>query len=94
MRVKWKKRALNQLFAIHRFLNDRNSAAAQSVVIDIQHSAKRLKEFPHLGHPGERVGVFELQVPGTLYVLPYRTFGDVIEILSVFDQRRNPEEKP
>ncbi len=59
----------------------------------IQNAAKRLKQFPRLGHPGERVGVFELQVPGTHYVLPYRMVGEVIEILSVFDQRRNPEDK-
>ncbi len=93
MRLRWKKRALNQFFAIHQFLSRRNPAAAQSIGAEIQDAARQLTEFPHLGHPGERVGVFELQVPGTPYVLPYRIVGDVIEVLSVFDQRRNPEDK-
>ena len=93
MRLRWKKRALNQFFAIHRFIAKRNPAAAQGVLSDIEKAAHRLKEFPRLGHPGERVGVWELQVPGTSYVLPYRIVGEMIEILAVFDQRRNPEDK-
>lgn len=93
MRIRWKKRALNQLFAIHGYIAKRNPAAAQGVASKIENAAIQLKQFPRLGHPGERVGIFELQVADTPYVLPYRIVGDVIEILAVFDQRRNPEDK-
>lgn len=93
MRIRWKKRALNHLFAIHSYITPRNQAAAQSVASKIQNAAHQLKQFPRLGHPGERVGILELQAADTTYVLPYRITGDTIEILSVFDQRRNPEDK-
>jgi plasmid stabilization system protein ParE len=52
----------------------------------------RLKQFPNLGHVGEWIGVRELQVPGRHNVLPYRLNGEIIEILAVFDQRRDPED--
>lgn len=93
MRLRWKKRPLNDFFAIKAYIAKHNPGAADRVGAEIQAAAIRLKQFPRLGHPGERIGVLELQVPGRPYTLPYRVTGELIEILSVFDQRRNPEEK-
>lgn len=93
MRLRWKKRALNDFFAIKAYIAKNNPEAADRVGTEIQAAAIRLKQFPQLSHPGERIGILELQVPGRPYTLPYRITGEFIEILSVFDQRRDPEEK-
>lgn len=92
MRLRWKKRALNNFFAIKNHVAKYNPNAAERVGAEIQAAAIRLKQFPRLGHPGERIGVLELQVPGRPYLLLYCVEGEVIEILSVFDQRRGPED--
>ncbi len=92
MRLRWQRRALSDLFAIQAHIARHNPAAADAVGWEIQTAAMRLKQFPNLGHSGEWIGVRELQVPGRPYVLPYRLNGEIIEILAVFDQRRDPED--
>ena len=92
MRHKWRKRAVDEFQHISRYIAERNPAAAARVAIDIQRAADRLLDFPGLGHLGEHTGVLELQVPRRPYVLIYRIEGDVIDILSIFDQRRDPED--
>ena len=92
MRLRWRKRALRNFFAIHRFISNRNPGAGHRIGVEIQNAALRLKQFPRLGHPGEKVGVFELQVPGRPYLITYRIADEVVEILSVFDQWRDPED--
>ena len=91
MRHRWRKRAVDEFRHIRRYIAERNPAAAERVISDIQRAADRLLDFPGLGHLGEYTGVLELQVPRRPYVLIYRIDGDVIEILSIFDQRRDPE---
>lgn len=93
MRLRWKRRALQDFFRIKRHIARHNPVAAEEIGIEIQNAALHLKTLPRLGHAGERTSVLELQVPGRPYVLPYRINGEVIEILTVFDQRRNPEDK-
>ncbi|CAN5244221.1 hypothetical protein BH10PSE7_BH10PSE7_42840 [soil metagenome] len=51
--------------------------------------------FPELGRASDRVDIRLLQVPRTPYLLPYRVIDSDIEILAVFDQRRDrPAERP
>ncbi|MFN0191395.1 MAG: type II toxin-antitoxin system RelE/ParE family toxin [Aestuariivirga sp.] len=93
MRIRWKRPALLDFFRIKDHIAKHNPAAAEQVGSEIQNAAFLLKSFPQLGHGGERIGIFELQVPNRPYVLPYRLNGEVIEILAVFDQRRNPKDR-
>lgn len=92
MRLKWRRRANLDFQRIRRHIARANPLAAMQVSRDIQAAADRLVNFPELGHAGEHIGVREMQVPGRPYLLPYRIQGDVIEILAVFDQRRDPED--
>lgn len=93
MRLRWQRRALDDLFSIQAHIARHNPDAAEHIAREIQTAAARLKQFPRLGQVSERIGILELQVPGRPYVLPYRLDGDTIQVLAVFDQRRNPDEK-
>ena len=92
MRVKWQRRALRQLIAIHESIAANGPAAADRIAFEIDQSAQKLKSFPLLGRQSDKIGLRLLQVPGRPYVLIYSITPDVIDIASVFDQRRNPED--
>jgi toxin ParE1/3/4 len=93
MRLKWLGKARGDLFSIHDFIKAYNPDAAERVSKEITRAALRLKAFPQLGRPSDRMGVRLMQVPGLPYLLPYRVSGDIIEILAVFDERwERPEE--
>lgn len=93
MRLRWQRRALADLFQIQAYIAQHNPDAADTVAREIQNAAIRLKQFLRLGHVSDIIGIFELQVPGRPYVLPYRIADDIIQILAVFDQRRDPKDK-
>lgn len=92
MRLLWSRRAQRQLTRIQAWIGRSNSSAAERVVAKIVATARRLEQFPGLGHPSEQDDIRLLQAAGLTYVLPYRVAGDDIEILAVFDQRRDPED--
>jgi plasmid stabilization system protein ParE len=90
VRLKWLRQARTDLFSIHDFIAAHNPHAAERVSQDISQAALRLKMFPQLGRTAHRSDVRLLQVPGRPYLIPYRIVDDTIEILAVFDQRREP----
>ena len=65
-----------------------NPVAAENVVDSIIVSALRLEVYPQLGRASERSDIRFLQVAGLPYLLPYRVRDEDIEILAVFDERR------
>ena len=93
MRLKWLSKARADLISIHGYIQTYNPAAAERISKEITRAALRLKTFPQLGRPSDQLGVRLMQVPRLPYLLPYRVSGNVIEILAVFDERRErPEE--
>ncbi len=88
MRLKWLRRARADLFGIHDYIAKHDPDAADRVAREIEMAAIRLKSFPQLGRPAHAVEVRLMQVPGLPYLLPYRVRGKFIEIVAVFDQRR------
>ncbi len=92
MTVHWSPRAKRELNRIRRWIAKQNPSAAERVVSQILHSIRRLEQFPNIGQATDRGSMRLLQVTGLSYALSYRVTGEEIEILAVFDQRRNPEE--
>ncbi len=88
MRIVWLQPAQADLRGIYRYYHPLNPQAAAKMLAKIHKSAERLVEFPHLGKFNTTKTCRMLQVPGTVYVLPYRMRPDAIEILAVFDQRQ------
>ena len=57
---------------------DSEQSAAQ-VAQKILRAIDLLVEQPHLGRPGRIVGIRELVVPGTQYLIPYRIRSEMLE---------------
>ena len=93
MKVSWSRRAQRDPRRIKSYIGKRNPDAASDVSSRINGAADRLEQFPLIGPEVEGTALRLLQVPGLTYALAYRVGLNAIEILSVFDQRRNPEEK-
>ena len=92
MKVVWSYRAQREFRMIKAYIAKRDQIAAADTQADIRSATRRLEQFPHSGPPTKTSGIRLLQVTGTVHAIPYRLGSDRIEILSVFDQRRDPEE--
>jgi toxin ParE1/3/4 len=90
--IRWNARARHDLDRIQAYIEQFDLQAAKRVAQEIKSSTLKLKRFPHLGRVAEDIDVRLLQVSGRPYVLPYRIDKHGIEILAVFDQRRDPED--
>lgn len=88
MKLEWIGTSLSDLASIRNYIAERNPAAADRIAHDIDKAAQFLKPFPNLGRPTYRSDIRLLQVPNLPYLLPYRVNGEIIEILAVFDERR------
>ena len=91
MKIVWTPRARRQLIKIRSYIAHDNPYASDQVVIRILSATGRLELFPNIGYASDRTNIRLLQVTGLPYVLTYRVFDDGIDILSVFDQRCDPE---
>jgi toxin ParE1/3/4 len=92
MRVKWLRKALQNLDDEASYIAADDAAAARLVVSRVVAAAEELANQPGLGRPGRVPGTRELVVRKTRYVIPYRIRGETVEILRVFHaSRRLPE---
>ena len=92
MRVRWLRRALNDLDAAEAWIARDNPGAASEIVLIIVKTVGLLKAQPGLGRPGRLPGTRELVVPETMFIVPYRVREDVVEVLRVYHSaRRWPE---
>ena len=89
MRVNWTRSARLDLGTIKAFYLALNPSAAKRIVADIKHSASILERFPEAGRMGEFKNCRLLPVPGRPFLLPYRIEEGEIQILAVFDGRRD-----
>jgi plasmid stabilization system protein ParE len=93
MRIRWLRKALQNLTSEADYIARDDPAAAARTAVRIFEAVEQLVMFPALGRPGRVVGTRELVVTGTPYIIPYRVRGDQVEILRVFHAaRRWPEE--
>ncbi len=92
MRVRWLRKALQNLDAQARYIATDDPAAARLVVARVLDAVAGLADQAGLGRPGRVPGTRELVVGKTRYIVPYRVRGKTIEILRVFHaSRRLPE---
>jgi toxin ParE1/3/4 len=88
MRVKWLRRALQNLDHEAGYIAQDNPKAAAEFVLHLRDSALMLGEQPNPGRPGRIPGTRELVVANLPYILPYRVRNDAVEILRVFHTAR------
>ena len=90
MNLRYKRRALQHLHAIHSYIAKDNPAAAMRVIERIEQSVAGLSHFPFSGRPGVVRGTRLLSVPGLPYIVVHRVRGETVDILAVLHaaQRR------
>jgi toxin ParE1/3/4 len=90
MELVWLPRAQRELQnTFDYYSREAGELVAGKLVQRIVRSAEMLIDFPRLGKPSQYAAVIrELQVPQLPFLLPYRLSENRIEILTVFDERR------
>jgi plasmid stabilization system protein ParE len=83
MRVKWTRRALDNLDSAVEYIATDKPAAATDVALKILKSAKMLADQPGMGRIGRVAGTREFVVPGLPFILPYVRKDGTIVILRV-----------
>jgi toxin ParE1/3/4 len=83
MRVKWTRKALDNLEEAVEYITDDKPVAATTVALKILNAAKGLETQPGMGRPGRVPGTRELIVGGLPYILPYVVKEDAIIVLRV-----------
>jgi toxin ParE1/3/4 len=93
MIIFWADSALADHAALHDYISNDDSAAADAMVQRIVDLVERqLPRMPESGRPGRVQKTRELIVSGSPYLVPYRVKPDGIEILRVIHgARRWPE---
>lgn len=88
MRVKWLRRALQNLDAEATYIAQDSPQSAAAFVEHVLASAQKLARHPQMGRPGRVPGTRELVVTRFPYILPYRVREQNVEILRVFHTAR------
>lgn len=89
MTVVWSREAERALDRIFDYVLADDPGAAERLRDRIEARVLDLKSFPRLGWRGLRHGTRELVVPGTPYVVIYRTRTGRIDILAVLHGARD-----
>lgn len=89
MRLIFTRPARGDLNAIVDYIALENPAAAERVYRAIVESARRLTDFPNMGHAGRCPGTFEYSVTSLPYVIAYQVEADLVMVLAVFHAARN-----
>ncbi len=93
MRVRWLRRALENLGEEAAYIARDDPHTAARIVERIATSVERLATHPASGRPGRVPGTRELVISGTPYIVPYRVHGEAVEILRVFHAARKWPER-
>ena len=85
--VRWSEEATTDLVEIIDYIEQRNTAAAQSLHAAIVQSAENLPLMPYLFRPGRVAGTRE-HVVHPNYIVVYQVGNDVIDILRILHSRQ------
>lgn len=88
MRIRWLKRALQNLDEEASFIAATDPGAARQVVGRVMQTLELLSTQPGMGRAGRVPGTRECLVPDTHYLIPYRVRGQTIEVLRLFHTAR------
>jgi addiction module RelE/StbE family toxin len=82
-------RALASLRRVARYLRERNPAAAERVLAEIERSCELLREHPWMGPPVPGTGLRRHVTRRYRYRVIYRVVGDLVEVRDVMHPRRD-----
>ena len=91
MRVKWLRKAAQNLEDAYDYLAKDNPKVAQAFVQDVYRLVNLLPVQPAMGRAGRVVGTREQVIQDYPFIIPYRVKQDEIHILRIFHTRlRSP----
>jgi plasmid stabilization system protein ParE len=88
MNAVWSPRAIRHLIAIREYIEKDSDESAALIAARIPDAIETLQTQPQMGRPGRLTGTRELVVSGTPFIVPYRVKHGRLELLAVFDGRR------
>jgi toxin ParE1/3/4 len=88
VRVKWLKRALQNLEDEAEYVASQDPRAATRLVIQIVSGVNVLAAHPALGRPGRLAGTREIVIVDTPYIAAYRVAAESVQILRVLHGAR------
>ncbi len=83
MKIKWLRKALNNVQEIHSYIGMENPKAAKIELQKIENTVDLLSKNPAIGKPGRVPNTREI-ITGN-YIIPYRIEKNQIQIIRVFD---------
>ncbi|MGH8128758.1 MAG: type II toxin-antitoxin system RelE/ParE family toxin [Gammaproteobacteria bacterium] len=89
MRLKWTRRALNQLVAAQDYIAEDNPAAAHEIGQRIHDALALLLTQPEMARLGRIAGTHEWVVDHTPYFIVYRIQGDTLQVLRVIHGKQD-----
>ncbi|WP_052360359.1 type II toxin-antitoxin system RelE/ParE family toxin [Solidesulfovibrio alcoholivorans] len=93
MRIRWLRKALQNLDAELEFIAQEDQDLAHKIYLHLMERIETLKEFPNHGRNGRVFGTRELVIERYPYIIPYRVRENTVEILRVFHTSRKLPEK-
>jgi len=93
MNAVWSPRAIRHLVAIRKYIEKDSDGNAAAVARRILDAVDLLCTQHQTGRPGRLTGTRELAISGTPYIVPYRVRHERVELLAVFDGRRERPRK-
>jgi len=81
--LEWTASAIQNLYALHSYLLDKNASVADEALATITSSVDRLRENPRMGRPGRVDGTRELVIHRTAYLVAYVVRPAAIRVLAV-----------
>lgn len=88
MNIRFKRRALADLEAIHEYIAPHDPVAAKRVVVRIASAIQRLRDFPLSGRVGPVRGIRLLVISGLPYIVVYRVRPEAVDIIAVVHSAR------
>lgn len=93
MRVRFVRKALQDLEQEATYLAERSPQAARDFVVAVDRGISQLRDYPASGRPGRVAGTRELVLADWPYIIPYRVREDAVEVLRVFHTRQKGPRK-
>ncbi len=84
MKLRWTRRAYEDLDSICEYLAERDPVAALSTLDRIESAVSNLTRHPGIGRKGRVAGTRELVVQSTPYLVVYRHRLDSVELLAIY----------
>jgi len=89
LKLKWTRRALQQLTNAQDYISQNNPTAAKQIATRIVDATQLLLTQPMMGRKGRVTGTYEWVVKQTPYLIVYTTNDNTLQILRVIHSKQN-----